>query len=78
MLTHGVKGDVFFQHDFIIFYRKLLQQMLIRFMTKTSVNFFTHAGNPVRSINQTFPCDIFTDTFQKQTDCLLNFRFVNH
>ena len=52
--------------------------MLVRFMTKTSVNFFTHAGNPVRSINQTFPCDIFTDTFQKQTDCLLNFHFVNH
>ena len=57
---------------------KLLQQVLVRFMAKTSVNFFTHTGNPVRSIDQTFPRDIFTDTFQKQTDCLLNFHFVNH
>ena len=78
MLTHGVKGDVFFQYDFIILYRKLLQQVLVRFMAKTSVNFFTHTGNPVRSIDQTFPRDIFTDTFQKQTDCLLNFQLVNH
>ena len=78
MFAHGIKGNIFFQDHFVVFYMELFLKIFVRLVVKSAINFLAHAGNTFRSSLQSLSVYIFADSFEKKLDRLFNFCFVYH
>ena len=78
MFAHGIKGNIFFQDHFVVFYMELFLKIFVRLVVKSAINFLTHTGDTLRSSLQSLSVHIFADSFEKKFDCFFYFCFVYH
>lgn len=78
MFTDGIKGDILLNHHIVSFHRKLLFQMHGRVFVQAAVNLLTHAGNPVRRLQKSFPAHVLADSLQQKLNAGFDLFIIHH